>query len=319
MPRSLHRRPRWRAAGSVALITSALFAACAAGISASLAEQKPQSPAAPLSAVEIAFLDVGQGDAALITAPDGRRVLVDGGPRGSGIAAYLRNRRIDTLELVVASHNHADHIGGLEEVFAAFRVRHYMENGVPSATATYARLVDAVARSGAVVLKAEQRSIGLGELRLHVLPSPPGAVSHNARSIGLVVQLGDFSALFTGDAEEETLAWWLAQPAVQQMSAVKVSHHGARNGTTMEFVRTTSPAVAVISVGARNQYQHPSPATLSMWGEAARHVLRTDRDGTVTVIGAPDGNMLLSTTRGAHPLKDLPISPHSPVSLEGSQ
>lgn len=270
------------------------------------------------SAVEIVFLDVGQGDAALITAPDGRRVLVDGGPRGSGVASYLRHRGIDTLDLVVASHNHADHIGGLEEVFATVGVRHYMENEVPSATRDYDRLVEAVARSGATVLKAEQRSIGLGDLRIHVLPSPPGALSHNDRSIGLVVQLGDFYAMFTGDAEEETLAWWVRETPLARMAVVKVSHHGARNGTIPEFVRTTSPSVAVISVGATNQYGHPSFIAVNMWRAAARYVLRTDRDGTVTVIGAADGRMRLSTSRGTPPLRAVPIAARPAVSaLEG--
>ncbi|CAN5333205.1 hypothetical protein BH23GEM2_BH23GEM2_06180 [soil metagenome] len=219
MSRSLFRRVlRVADARSLVGVVTALaiVGACGAGISASPPEQETFQ--APQSAVEIAFLNVGQGDAALITAPDGRRVLVDGGPRASSVAAYLRARGIDTLDLVVVSHNHADHIGGLGEVFGTVAVRNYMENGVPSATDTYNRLVDVVAQSGAVVLSAEQRSIGLGELRIHVLPSPPGAVSHNGRSIGLVVQLGDFYAMFTGDAEEETLAWWLEQPLPPQMS-----------------------------------------------------------------------------------------------------
>lgn len=282
----------------------AIVGACGAVISASPAEQETFQ--SPQSVVEIAFLNVGQGDAALITAPNGRRVLVDGGPRASGVAAYLRARGIDTLDLVVASHNHADHIGGLEEVFGTVGVRNYMENGVPSATQTYNRLVDAIARSGAVVLSAEQRSIGLGELRIHVLPSPPGAVSHNDRSIGLVVQLGDFYAMFTGDAEEEALAWWLEQP-LPRMSVVKVAHHGARSGTTPDFVRATNPAVAVISVGVRNQYGHPFPTVLNMWRATARYVLRTDHDGTITVISGSDGSMRLSTSRGAPPLRDVPI------------
>jgi competence protein ComEC len=287
-----------------------IVGACGAGIAASPTEEIFQ---APQSAVEIAFLNVGLGDAALITAPDGRRVLVDGGPRASGVAAYLRARGIDTLDLIVASHNHADHIGGLEEVFGAVGVRNYMENGVPSATQTYNRLVDVVAQSGAVVLRAGQRSIGLGELRLHVLPSPAGAVSHNDRSIGLVVQLGDFYAMFTGDAEEEALAFWLEQP-LPRMSVVKVAHHGARNGTTPDFVRTTNPTVAVISVGVRNQYGHPFPTVLNMWRATARYVLRTDQDGTITVIGGSDGSMLLSTTRGAPPLRNVPIPARSTAS-----
>ena len=302
--------------GSTAIAGLAFVGACGAGIPATRAAQQPAP--AHSSNVEIVFLDVGQGDAALITAPDGRHVLVDGGPRGSGVAAYLRARGIDTLELVVASHNHADHIGGLEEVLATTRVRHYMENGVPSATRDYERLIDAIARSGAVVLTAGQRTIRLGDLQIDILPSPPGALSHNDRSIGLVVRLGEFHSMFTGDAEEETLAWWVQETPLPRVAVVKVSHHGARNGTIPEFVRTTGPSVAVISVGATNQYGHPSFLAVNMWRAAARYVLRTDRDGTVTVIGAPDGSMRLSTSRGPPPLRDVPIAARSAVSaLEG--
>jgi competence protein ComEC len=285
----------------------------AAAFPRATATQQPATfdPANVQSAVEIVFLDVGQGDAALITAPDGRRVLIDGGPLGSGVATYLRRRGIDTLDLVVASHNHADHIGGLDEVFATVGVRHYMENEVPSATGAYDRLVDAVAQSGALVLKARQRSIGLGDLRIHVLPSPPGAVSQNDRSIGLVVQLGEFYAMFTGDAEEETIRWWVAELPLPTMSVVKVSHHGARDGTIPEFVRATNPSVAVISVGARNQYGHPAMSAVNMWRAVARYVLRTDRDGIVAVIGMADGSMRLSTSRGAPPLRDTPVAARS--------
>jgi competence protein ComEC len=318
----MRRRPtqaRFFRACSVAYALALIMAGgCAPSHSLAAQQSAFPAPEAQQTAVEIAFLDVGQGDAALITAPDGRHVLIDGGPRGSGVAAWLRSRGIDTLELVVASHNHADHIGGLEEVLATVGVRYYMENDVPSATQTYARLVDAVARSGAVVLKAEQRAIGLGDLRIHVLPSPPGALSHNDRSIGLVVRLGEFHAMFTGDAERETLAWWIEHAALPRMSIVKVSHHGARSGTTAAFVHATSPDVAVISVGAPNQYGHPSPITLNMWRAAARYVLRTDREGPVTVIGAADGSMRLSTSRGTPPLRDVPIAARSAVSaLEG--
>ena len=302
------------AAGIIAAF--ALGSGCAA--IAALPSGPSPSAATQQAAVEIVFIDVGQGDAALITAPDGRRVLIDGGPRNSGVAAYLRDRGIDTVDLVIASHNHADHIAGLEDVFATLGVRYYMENGLPSATQTYARLVGAVERSGAVVLTAEQRSIAFGDLRIHVLPFPPGAASQNTRSIGLVLQLGAFHAMFTGDAEVETLAWWVAYVALTRMSVVKVAHHGAGNGTITDFVRMTSPSVAVMSVGATNQYGHPSPIAVNMWTSVARYVLRTDRDGSVAVLGAADGSMRLWTAGGAPPLRDVPIAARSETSaLEG--
>jgi competence protein ComEC len=262
--------------------------------------------------LEIAFLDVGQGDAALITAPDGQRVLIDAGPRGSGVADHLRRLGIDTLDLVVASHNHADHIGGMREVLAAVTVRNYMDNGLPSPTATYIRLVEALERSGARVLDASARTLTLGDVMLHVLPAPADAASQNDRSVGIIVQYGRFHAFFTGDAEEHAIRWWLAHSPIPRMSVVKVSHHGSRNGTTPELVRTTHPAVAIISVGARNSYGHPSALVLSMWSAVARYVLRTDREGTIVVHATADGGMRLSTQRGTSPLRGAVIRMEAP-------
>ena len=213
--------------------------------SASWAQRAVDKPSAQ---VELRFLDVGQGDAVLIRLPDGRHILVDGGRHPTEVANLLAREGVDTLELVVASHNHADHIGGLPAVLERFAVKNYLTNGIPAATAIYGRLVYAVEQSGAMARKAESRMINLRDVQLRVLSLPPGLTTQNDNSVGLLLQYGDFRALLTGDSEHRELAHWLEHDNIPNVSLVKVAHHGALNGTTPEWVEATRPRMAVISV-----------------------------------------------------------------------
>lgn len=249
-----------------------------------------QSARAAGPALRIAQLDVGQGDAALITTPEGRRVLIDGGPNATAVARLLSAAGVDTLDLVIASHNHADHIGGLPRVFATCVVRAYLENGLPQATAVYARLVRDVEREpGIRVLRATARTLTVGSVTFRVLPPAAIDESQNNNSVGVLVAYGQFRALFTGDSERRELAHWLAHADVPRVTLVKVAHHGAANGTTAAWVRATHPAVAIISVGTGNRYGHPSAAAERMWAAVPARIYRTDQDGAVEVSATADG------------------------------
>ncbi|MGH7699429.1 MAG: ComEC/Rec2 family competence protein [Gemmatimonadales bacterium] len=179
----------------------------------------------PGQQLELRFLDVGQGDAVVIR-EGGKTALVDAGPSGD-ILRQLRALRIDTLDLVVASHNHADHIGGMAAVLNGTVVRYYLDNGVPHTTATYQRTIHAVAASGAQYLRPTARTITLGAARIRVLP-PPASGDQNNSSVGLLVQYGDFRALFAGDSELYELDFWLRNDSVPRVHVVKVAHHGRR-------------------------------------------------------------------------------------------
>jgi beta-lactamase superfamily II metal-dependent hydrolase len=250
--------------------------------------------APPLAAqqLEIHFLNVGQGDAALIR-ESGKTALIDAG--SAGVVSYLREFQIDTLDLVVASHNHADHIGGMTGVFGSAVVRFYLDNGVPHTTATYQRTIQAVRASRAQYLTATSRTITLGAARLHVIAPPPGR-DHNNSSVGILVEYGQFRALFTGDSEQDELRYWLSTDTIPQVHVVKVAHHGSWNGTTAEWVAATQPAVAVISVG-KNGYGHPSPQVITQWQDAGARVYRTDYDGSVLILANDDGSFVVTTDR----------------------
>ena len=247
--------------------------------------------------VELRFLDVGQGDAALVVTSDGRRALIDGGPSATLLEAYLTRDRIDRIDLVVASHHHLDHIGGLPAVLRSRTVANVVENGMPATTQVYGRLVDALGRSGARVLAATARDLTLGTAKLRILPPWSGARDQNDASVGVIVSHGAFRALFTGDAETRAITAWLRDGRIPRVQVAKAGHHGSHNGVTPGLVAAAAPALLVISVGEGNRYGHPHPEALATWRGPGRRILRTDREGTVRVRGCADGRFFTTTAR----------------------
>lgn len=259
------------------------------------------APVLPLRGqqLEIRFLDVGQADAVLVR-EGGKTALIDAGQSGA-LVSQIRALGVDTIDLVVASHNHADHIGGIASVLSQFVVRFYLDNGVPHTTATYQRVLQAVAASGAQYLRPTARTITLGTARLRVIPPPPGVADQNNASVGILVEYGEFRALLTGDSELDELEYWLRHDSVPRVQVVKVAHHGSWNGTSAEWVERTQPAAAVISVGAGNAYGHPSPQAEALWQGAGARVYRTDKDGGVLMLANRDGTFVVTTERAAAP------------------
>jgi competence protein ComEC len=249
----------------------------------------------------LTFLDVGQGDAVLIQSPTGQAVLYDGGERSAGLAEQLRRRGVRGLDLVIASHNHADHIGGLPEVIREFRPRFVMDNGVPHTTRTYENFLQAIEAAGSQLLAAERRTIRLGDAELEIIP-PPGrsAWGHNDNSVGVRVRFGEFRATLLGDAEHRQFEWWLRQhrDAFEPVQVHKASHHASRNGDTPEAIRALRPEVVVIGVGADNTYGHPHPEALELYRSINAVVYRTDEHGAVSIEARSSGEYAVRTERG---------------------
>ena len=269
------------------------------------------------ASVQITFLDVGQGDAIVIRSPEGQTAMVDAG-RGEPLR-YLQQMGVDEIDLLVSTHPHADHIGGMDDVLTARPVRFYMDNGQPHTTATYERLMATLLRLEDVTyLEAVPRTIDLGSVSLEVLPLlPPDGVDHNNRSVSLLLRFGDFTAFLSGDSEELELTHFVRSGLVPDVTLLKAPHHGSANGFTRAFLEAARPEVVVISVGEDNTYLHPRPEALTAYGSAADYVLRTDRDGHVTVLGYPDGRyevvlgqeVMASGTESARP--PLPLQPET--------
>ena len=249
----------------------------------------------------IHFLDIGQGDAALLRAPDGRHLMIDAGPDRGTALRWLRTLGVDSLALIIGSHNHLDHIGGFPAILQAMPVRNAMENGMVTTTRIYRDFVYALERRGTTLLEATPRTLRIGGLEVEVLPPWRQAKEQNDASIGVVVRHGAFRVLFTGDAELEALDQWTRAGAIPRVQVVKVGHHGSRNATTAALVRAARPALAVISVRAGNTYHHPHPEALALWQAPERTILRTDQAGTIALRGCADGSFHLTTQRGSAP------------------
>ena len=253
------------------------------------------------SMLRVTFLDVGQGDATLIELPEGPRLLVDGGPGGARhfdvgervLAPFLWNRPLARLDAVALTHWDADHSGGLAAVLTHFHVGEFWESGRPpgGAPETVAALVRS--RAPRRALAAGQR-LWLGPALITVLgPSPDPAQSANDQSLVLRLDWRGVSLLLAGDlgARGETALLERAGPVAAL--ALKVAHHGSRFSSTAPFLERARPRLAVISVGARNPFRHPSVEALARLEAVGARVYRTDRDGAVIL--ETDGRVLRVT------------------------
>lgn len=269
------------------------------------------APAQGTGALTIRFLDVGQGDAVLITSPEGKSLLYDGGRSEAVLQAQLRKSGIRMLDLVAASHADADHITGLIPAVTLYRPRFFLNNGIAGTTQTWGKLVSAVKKAGTQGLVAKDQVINLGSVKVTVLPPPPGMpqTEQNLNSVGLLVQYGTFRLLMTGDSETpETQAWLKKYPAsvLGPVDVYKSIHHGARNGDHLAWLNAVRPRNVVVSVGPNN-YGHPTAEALALYRRVGATTYRTDQQGTVTVVVQPGGKFAITTERGAL------VSPNRPT------
>lgn len=244
--------------------------------------------------VRIVFLDVGQGDAALMISPEGKTALIDAGPARANVADQLARFAIDTLDLVIASHADADHIGGMERVLRTFPTRTFLDNGTPHTTTTYLRLMHAVDSLGITYLAPLARTVALGSVSLRVLPPWPAGTSQNDRSVAILLAFGAFRALFAGDAERDELRYFLTLD-IPRVTVLKATHHGARNGVTPGWIARTRPSVVVISLGADDPSGRPDPRALRYYSAFGASIYRTDRDGSIVIEGQADGSYDVET------------------------
>ena len=306
-PRDPAARPRQtppRRPLAATLAAVLLMAACArpAPVADGRAAEPLPQPQAPARAdtLELRVLDVGQGDAILIRNA-GRTALVDAGP-SDAIAARLRELGVDTVDVLIASHNHADHIGGADAVLEQLPVRFYLDNGYPATTRIQAKVLGLVEQQGVTYLQASDRALSLGDAQLRIIPPPPvaggtGDADQNNRSVVVLVERGTFRALLSGDSETPEINALLEDGAVAEVDVLKAAHHGSRNGVTPAWLARTRPKVVVISLGAGNSYGHPHAQAMRYYCAGGRQVLRTDLDGDVVFRIDPSGAYTVHAAR----------------------
>ena len=298
---------------SGALTLLLLLSLCACSLPVSLPDGNlvPEKAAADGGAMQVTFLDVGQGDCELIVLPDGKTILIDAGESKSAddIISFLEGQGISRLDYVIATHPHADHIGGMQEVIEAFDVGEIYMPRVEHDTKTYENLLLAVQEKGLRVHTAKD-GVSLmeegGVSAQFVAPCADRYKDLNNYSAVLRLTYGDVSFLFMGDAEQES-----EEQITAEVSAdiIKLGHHGSSTSSSQAFLEAVSPAVAVISCGAGNSYGHPHEETLRTLDLLGIETYRTDQDSIVTV--TTDGTTYQIETAASQ--KTGSITPMLPV------
>ena len=232
------------------------------------------------------YIDVGQGDCEFIELPNNETMLIDAGDSGSGpeITAYIKNLGYDTINYLVATHPHADHIGGMSYVIKNINVVHMYMPEKSTDTKTFENLLQTILDMNIKVKKAESGTeiLNTENLKIGIL-APDSETYKNLNNYSAVIKMDykNTSFLFMGDAEKE-VEEKLPNKEIQT-DVLKVGHHGSDTSSTAAFLEKVSPKYAVISCGKNNRYGHPDSITLQNLESVGSVILRTDLDGTIII------------------------------------
>jgi len=264
------------------------------------------------------YLDVGQADSILIQSPSGKTMLIDAGNNGDSefIKSYINKLKIQKIDVLIGTHPHEDHIGGMEAVIKAFRIgKIYMPKAAAS-TRTYKNLLTAVKNKNLKITSAVPGKIEFDDdLDVDILaPNSKNYEDLNDYSVVVKVTYNNTSFLFAGDAEKVSEEEMINKGYDLKADVLKVGHHGSKSGTSEEFLRAVSPEYAVISVGDNNDYGLPDETVLERLEAANVKIFRTDTGGTI--VAESDGS---TVTFGKKPASDGISSDDSKKTPSGEQ
>jgi competence protein ComEC len=245
--------------------------------------------------MKVIFFDVGQGDAALVTFPDGKNLLIDSGPCFENFDAgktfiipYLKRERIRQLDAVILTHSDVDHVGGMPSIFRSLQVNQVYDNGIYQSTmicTTYSHVIDSLDLPLERIYAGRRlkESEHLGLFILHPTRSfiETNNVDFNNSSIVLKINYGKISFLFAGDIEVESETFLLNYGNLLQANVLKIPHHGSRTSSSLELLQCVAPEYAVISVGRNNQFNLPDSEILTRLNNLGIKAIRTDVNGAV--------------------------------------
>lgn len=240
--------------------------------------------AATAKQVEIHFIDVGQGDSILIQTDTGKSVLIDGGDRseGSTVVKYLKRAGVKQIDLMVSTHPHADHIGGLDDVLQAFSVKQVLDAGIPYSSSTFEEYLELIMKKKIPFDTPETaKEYNVDGVLFKILGPKRVHDETNDNSVVVKMIFDEFSALFTGDLEGEGEKDLILTNL--NSTLLKVGHHGSKTSTGDLFLVKVKPQLAVISVGKGNKYDHPANETLKKLNQQGISIYRTDEQGTIVV------------------------------------
>jgi len=235
------------------------------------------------------FFDVGQGDAILIDTPDQQQILIDGGPNAAVLGELAKAMLLTdkTIDLIISTHNDADHLSGLNEVLKHYEVGKIWLTGAIHTTKTYQNFLELVAAkqiptetvlAGAVIEFGELSGIVISPF-VDYEGSIPG--KQNIAGIVTFWQYGEQTFLLTADVEAAQEQEMIRRNVLRHATILKVPHHGSTTSSSAAFLEAVTPEVAVIQVGKDNRYNHPAAAVLARLEQYIPTILRSDRDGTI--------------------------------------
>ena len=249
------------------------------------------------------YIDVGQADCELIQTPE-QNILIDAGDTGGGdvVCDYLRAQDVERIDLLIATHPHADHIGGMADVVERFEIGKVLFSEPPASlvptSKTYENLLDAIERKGLSITKARPRTVydlGGGAQLTILGPLEQYAEDLNESSVVCRLDFGEHSFLFTGDASKESEDDLIDTYGSRlKADVLKLGHHGSSTATQPEFLELVDPDFAVCEVGADNSYGHPNSEVLQLLEQTGVTLYRTDENGSI--VFASDGTELSVVT-----------------------
>ncbi len=282
----------------------------------------PFEPEIRPGTLELTAIDVGQGDALMVTTPQRKVVLIDSGgfplfgnrtkpniDMGEDVVSpYLWTRRIQHADIIATTHAHEDHVGGLHALIENFRPAEIWTGAVPEQSPESGTLAEARAAGIRVLRRRTGESFDFGGAHFEILSPPseyePGQPDNND-SLTMRISYGRHSFLLTGDIERPVEDELVQQHLLSPVTVLKVAHHGSKTSSTEEFLQATTPEFAVISAGYLNLFHHPHREVLERLWEHHVDTLRTDQSGLVTI--RSDGRRItISTNAGEEILRTLP-------------
>ncbi len=240
--------------------------------------------------LKVHFIDVGQGDSILLQSPDESNMLIDGGDRWKSsqkkLTSYLKEQGVNKIDILISTHPHADHIGGLSAVLEEFAVEKVYDSGRVHTSKTYENylnLIDEKDISFDILRSGDE--ISLDELKFNVLHPEDDVENYNLNNSSIVLHLTykDISFLFTGDIEKEIEKEIIKKGYNLKSNIVKISHHGSKTSSHKNFLEKVNPKTAVIQAGEDNKFGHPHSEILRLLENKNIDIYRTDKQGNILI------------------------------------
>ncbi|HBY3339581.1 TPA: MBL fold metallo-hydrolase [Clostridioides difficile] len=248
------------------------------------------------SLLSIHMIDVGQGDSILVQTPTNKNILIDGGDEDSEniIISYLRQKRIKTIDIIIATHPDSDHIGSLDNVIKKFNVNSIYMPEQSTDSEAYQNLINSCTDKNLSIQYLYKNDVLNIDNNINIYVLSPSYIQEesNLNSIVFKLTFNDNSFLFMGDAEEENKKEILHSFKLNNINFIKIGHHGSNSSSSLEFIKKISPDIAAISCGYKNQYGHPHREVINNLKQNHVSIYRTDRIGDIVFYS--DGEIIFT-------------------------